>query len=303
MNPPVDRVMLADDEILIVADDDSTIEFCEQTVATPRDLPLHDRRLEQRVEHELFIGWGQKAAIMVEEYADYVVDGSTIDVIAADLSDEDRAEIASLNARLDGLEIRLIEKDPLDIENLAELNPSKCDNIILLSEAGDSNDAEEIDSRSLMILLLLRRIFKENGSRVRDTQLITEVMDSANQSLVSQAGVRDFIISDRLISMMLAQMSEEPDIKRVYDDLFEEDGSEIYLKPLSHYRAELPQELSFADCMGLAQKRGEVCIGVKEKKLESDAIHNYGVTLIPLKNERFTLGAEDCLVVLAEDES
>ena len=128
-------------------------------------------------------------------------------------------------------------------------------------------------------------------------------MDSANQSLVSQAGVRDFIISDRLISMMLAQMSEEPDIKRVYDDLFEEDGSEIYLKPMSHYQANLPQELSFADCMGLAQKRGEVCIGVKENKLESDAEQNSGVTLIPVKSERFTLGAEDCLVVLAEDES
>ena len=95
-----------------------------------------------------------------------------------------------------------------------------------------------------MILLLLRRIFREaaekSGETSRNSQLITEVMDSSNQASVSSAGVKDFIISDRFISMLLTQMSEEPEIKRVYDDLFEEDGSEIYLKPLALYQTELP---------------------------------------------------------------
>lgn len=157
-----------------------------------------------------------------------------------------------------------------------------------------------------MILLQLRRIFRDTTGKdeaSRKSQLITEVMDSSNQALVSSAGVKDFIISDRFISMLLAQMSEEAEIKRVYDDLFQEDGSEIYLKPLSLYQENLPVDLSFADCMALAQLRDEICIGIKLYADEGDHSRNYGVTLIPEKNERFTFGPHDCLVVLAEDET
>ncbi len=55
--------------------------------------------------------------------------------------------------------------------------------------------------------------------------------------------------------------------------------------------------------MGLAQKRGEVCLGVKIKAGEGDSKKNYGVKLIPEKNKRYTLQPEDCLVVVAEDDT
>ncbi|MEM1444259.1 MAG: hypothetical protein AAGF67_18070, partial [Verrucomicrobiota bacterium] len=214
-----------------------------------------------------------------------------------------RREITELDESLPGLDVQLHELDPLKIENLVPLAPHTRNNIILLSNAGEGADPEEVDARSLMILLLLRKAFTAEGEQLRSTQLITEVMDSTNQSLVSRAGVRDFIVSDRLVSMILAQMSEEADIKRVYDDLFSEDGSEIYLKPLSLYTDAAEVDLSFADCISLAAKREEVCIGVKIKADERNAEKNYGVTLIPEKNLRYPMTAEDCLVVVAEDET
>ena len=61
-------------------------------------------------------------------------------------------------------------------------------------------------------------------------------------------------------------------------------------------------DVSFADLMGLARQRDEVCIGVKVRALESDTSQNCGVTLIPEKNTRFALSRDDCLIVLAEDE-
>ena len=67
---------------------------------------------------------------------------------------------------------------------------------------------------------------------------IGEILESENQSLVAHAGVNDFIISNRFISMLVAQISEDADIKPVYDDLFQEDGSEIYLKPAPLYFSE-----------------------------------------------------------------
>jgi hypothetical protein len=35
--------------------------------------------------------------------------------------------------------------------------------------------------------------------------------------------------------MILAQLSEEPKIKKMYNDIFQEDGSEIFVKPVNLY--------------------------------------------------------------------
>jgi len=152
-------------------------------------------------------------------------------------------------------------------------------------------------------LLLLRNIFKQFPEESKNTKLITEVLDSENQELVARTGVKDFIISNRFISMLLAQISEDADIKRVYDDIFQEDGSEIYLKPASLYFSEFPITVTYADMIHVAQLRQEVCMGVKIKELEQDMEQNFGVKLIPEKTVGYTLTAEDSLVVLAEDET
>ena len=164
-------------------------------------------------------------------------------------------------------------------------------------------DASESDAQTILILLLLRKIFEQHPDETINTRLITEVMDSSNRNLISRVGVKDFVISNRVISMLIAQISEEARIKDVYDILFKEDGSEIYLKPLSLYFENIPESMSFADCMAIAQKRDEVCLGVKIKADEMDTDKNNGVKLIPEKNTKYSFTAEDCLVVLSEDET
>lgn len=302
INPAVDRVLEEGDEVLILAQDDSTIRFESAPVTTPKEIPLKPGRVEQGVENELIIGWNRKGRIIVEEYSEYVKDGSSVDIILEHPTDDSRAEIQELNDRLGNLTVRLMEKDPLLEKTLLEANPASRDNIILLS-GGENVDAEKADARTILILLLIRKALSEHPDETVDTRLITEVMDSANRSLIAETGVKDFIISNRFISMLLAQMSEELDIKEVYDQLFAEDGSEIYLKPASLYFQETPVEVTYADCMRIAQKRGEVCLGVKLKAEESNEDANFGVRLVPDKNTRYHLTARDCLIVLAEDEA
>jgi hypothetical protein len=214
-----------------------------------------------------------------------------------------RAAITDLQGSIDKLHITLIESSPLHIETFEELDPFKYDNIVILSQGGIDVEPETTDSETIIILLLLRRIFEASPERASRTTLISEVMDSRNQELVARAGVHDFIISNRLVSMLLAQISEQRDIKAVYDDLFEEAGSEIYLKPVSLYFDEFPVEASFADLMRIAQKRQEACLGIKLKIHERELSNNFGVKLIPEKNTSYTLNRDDCLVVLAEDDT
>jgi Castor and Pollux, part of voltage-gated ion channel/Calcium-activated potassium channel slowpoke-like RCK domain len=303
LNPDVDSRLRPDDDILILADDDSTIDFQGAPVATPREIALAGGRLEQRVERELILGWTHKTPIILEQYADYVMPGSSIDIMIKSPSDRVRGEIEAATARLTDLTVRLIDRDRLSTEDLMAMEPFTYDNIIILADSGQDITEQQVDSENIVTLLLLRDIFSRHPEESQSTKLITEVLDSQNHILVAKAGVKDVIISNRLVSMMLAQVSENRDIKRVYDDLFEEDGSEIYLKPASLYLSEFPAEVTFADMIRIAQLRAEICLGVKIRALEESVDDNFGVQLIPEKTQAFTLQPDDCLIVLAEDES
>lgn len=305
IRPPLDTTLKADDEILIVAEDDSTIEFTQQPVMIPKAREIPERRINQKFERQLILGWSYKAPIIIREYADYVIEGSQIDVMVKDPP----ARLAETIAELDrdsSVQVRLVDKDPLDCDELDSMDPFLYNNVIVLPQKPSmDSEPERIDSETIVVLLHLRKLQKAltDAGKTVETKLITEVLNSSNRELVAHAGVNDFIISNRMVSMIFAQISEEPDIQKVYDNLFEEEGSEIYVKPAWLYFDALPVTCRFGDLMRVAQKRDEeICIGYKLKTLEPDSDANYGVKLIPPKDSEITLNEEDCLVVVAEDD-
>jgi hypothetical protein len=308
MRPDPDHSMASDDDIIIVADDDSTVRFQAASVVTPTALPGHDVRLEPQTERLLILGWSRTAGIIISEFDDYVLEGSVVDVMLADAPDWLQARIDELSGTLENTAVRVVDLDPLDGQQLASVDPLSYDVIIVLPQRPeDALDAERVDAETIIVLLHLRKLLREAGDADRsvDTQLITEVLDSSNQALISRAGVNDFIISNRMVSMMFAQISEEPGIQDVYDDLFQEDGSEIYIKPAHlYFPAEaFPLTCTFGDLMAHARKRDtEICLGIKIKADEDDMDANFGVQLIPAKDRVYTLNADDSLVVLAEDD-
>jgi len=210
LRPSVDTVLEEDFELLIVAEDDSTIDFKEKPVAVPRDLTVPDRRSQQKKEKMLMLGWSTKAPIIISEHAEYVLEGSEVIVALYKPTEANRIEIAHLNDQVDELNIRLTEINPFDGEELKELKPFEFDDIIILPQSlGTNGDAERIDSETIVVLLLLRSMRKEilaEGGEI-STKIVTEVLDSNNQGLIHHAGVNDFIISNRIVSMLFAQIT------------------------------------------------------------------------------------------------
>ncbi|MED5372101.1 MAG: hypothetical protein VX899_13870 [Myxococcota bacterium] len=301
-----DYVMQDDDEILIVADDDSTIDFRPQPVAQPKDMEMPVKRIQPEKERMLLLGWSPKAPILISEYSEYVLEGSEVHVVLPDAPEFVSEALEELNGELENAGCELVAKDPLSAEDLASIDPFSFNTVIILPQKpAEELSPERVDSETIIVLLHLRSLLKQAQAEGREvsTKIITEVLDSRNQELISRAGVNDFIISNRMVSMVFAQISSEPDIQRVYDDLFQEDGSEIYVKPAWLYFDQLPVTCTFADLMAHVRKRDtEICIGWKRKALETDGEQNYGVQLIPLKDTQITLTAEDGLVVVAEDD-
>lgn len=308
MRPHPETVLEDDHEVLIVAEDDSTIVFKPKPVYQPQEIALRPGRIEQRAEKMLVLGWSPKAPIVIGEYSDYVLEGSRVDVMIKSPPQAILDEIAELDED-DNIDVAHIDKDPLAHEELESVYPFSYNTVVILPQKPTEElDPERVDSETIIVLLHLRKqlqVLQTQYNQEIGTKLITEVLDSSNQELISRAGVNDFIISNRMISMMFAQISEEPDIQDVYDDLFQEEGSEIYVKPAWLYFHELPITCRFGDLMALVQKRDhEVCIGYKIKahEADADADANFGVELIPPKDTEVTLTAADGLVVVAEDD-
>lgn len=302
LNPESTTVLGPADQLIVLATDDSTIDVATAPLFGYHAFNPSGLRTEGRIERELLIGWTPKVETIVSEYSDYVHEGSSVDILLRAPSEQARATAQQLQVRSDNLEVRLLEADPFDRDELLALRPFDYDNIIILSEAGGTDTAEWVDSETLLLLLQLQQLFREQP-QPPSTKLIAEVLDSRNRELIAQTGTKEFIISNRLISMITAQLSENGAMRDVYDNLFSEDGSEVYLKPISLYFEQIPPESTFADLIAAAMWRGEIALGIRSHSLGDDPNRNFGVRLIPPKDEVMALHPRDSLVVLAEDES
>jgi hypothetical protein len=109
----------------------------------------------------------------------------------------------------------------------------------------------------------------------------------------------DFIVSDKLVSLMLSQVSENKHLNAVFADIFDPEGSEIYLRPAGHYVA-LGQPVNFFTVVAAARQRGEVAMGYRLRALAGDAARAYGVVVNPDKSKMVTFGEADRLIVVAE---
>ncbi len=304
LRPGDDTILADDDEILILADDNSTIDFKPKSLYKSQDLEYKHVGLEKKVTSTLVLGWHHVANVFIRESDDYLKAGSKFDVMIHNPNDEIIQHIKEIDVEYPDLDIKLYDKSTLVLENLKALNPFSYDSIIILSQDPTEKDPEKVDSDTLMILLLLRKIAKDNDVSIEKahTKIITQVLNSDNQELILQTDVDDFIISNKLITMILAQLSEQPRIKKLYDDIFQEDGSEIYVKPASLYFTEFPVKQDFATIMNQARKRDEICLGVRYNHLSKDVESNFGVSLNLPKDEVIEISKDDFLVVLAEDE-
>lgn len=300
INPQADHVVDDQSEVLLIAEDDSTIKYSENAVKVSAINAKPAEPLPRNQEAQLIVGWSEKTPIIVDEFSEYMLEGSRIDVILPETDDEINSEMKAIQQRHSNITMKLLKGDLHQDETIAKLKPEQYDNIIILKE--DGGDAELRDSETIATLLEFRHYFKTLDGPVK-TQLVSEVADSENTEVILEVGVKDFLISNKFVSKIYAQVSEDPDVLKAYDELFKEEGSEIYIKPLSLFLEDLPESIPFGDLCSAAIKRNESCFGVRIKNEENHAKSNFGIYINPPKDQKFTLSKDDYLITLAEDET
>ena len=294
LNPPMDTIINEGDQIIGISEDDDTLILSNKI-----DFDIDEHVITQGVdthlkkERTLILGWNSRGIRIVEELDNYVSSGSEVLIVSVDKHAE--SQILELENSISKQTIKLNKGLITDKKTLENLHCENFDHIIILSTRQEN--VQENDARTLICLLHLRNLSEKAG---KDFSIVSEMLDTRNRALAEVAKADDFIVSDNLISLMLSQMSENKHLKKVYDILFEADGSEIYLKPANNY-VEPNKSINYYTILESAARKNEVAIGYRKVADERDASKNYGVKINPKKDEEFILTANDKIIVLAED--
>jgi len=126
------------------------------------------------------------------------------------------------------------------------------------------------------------------------------MLDIRNRNLADVTRADDFIVSDKLVSLMMAQITENKYLNGVFTDMFDPEGSEIYLKPAAEY-VQLGKPVNFYTIVETARRRSQVAIGYRLQVNSQDAANGYGVKINPDKAEMVTFTEHDRIVVISEE--
>ncbi|MDP1802068.1 MAG: potassium transporter TrkA [Bacteroidota bacterium] len=294
INPPMDTVINKGDKVIAISEDDDTVVLSGKTSFDIDEKLFSRSELKAAsVEKTLILGWNARGIRIIEELDNYVAKGSEVLIVEDGVDIEE--EIAELQKRLDKQKIKLQKGNINDKATLVSLKPEIFDHIILLSYT--DIDTQESDAKTLICLLHLRNLSEKAG---KDFSIVSEMLDIRNRDLGVVAKADDFIVSDNLISLMLSQLSENQDLKKVYDVLFQAEGSEVYLKPVSKY-VKPGQPVNFYTVIESAAQLNESAIGYRISSLNTDSDQHFGVNINPDKAKKITFSENDFIIVLAED--
>jgi len=294
INPNMNTVIAEGDRVITISADDDTVR------STPQAIPIDEaliRQLQVRPqlpETTLLLGWNGRAGMIISELDQYVAAGSKLLVVTAE--PEAEAELVEVRSTTVHQQVEFRQGDITDRRLLEALKPGEFDHIITLSSF-ETQGVQQADGRTLVTLLHLR----DMASRAdQDFSIVSEMLDVRNRELAQVTRADDFVVSDRLVSLMLSQLSENSELKAVFDDLFRAEGSEIYLKPAADYVA-LDSPLNFYTVLESARRRGEVALGYRLKSESENPQQSYGVHLNPHKAGNIRFSSQDRVIVLAEN--
>ena len=133
-----------------------------------------------------------------------------------------------------------------------------------------------------------------------NVNIVTEILDDHNRELVESNRVDDFIVSDKLVSHAIAQLSENKDLHPVFDGLFSAEPPHILMAPVERYVA-LDQQMDFAVAVEAGHRFNESVIGYRSEALKQEQGELHGVRLNPAKTEKIAFQAGDKLIVLSSE--
>jgi ion channel POLLUX/CASTOR len=282
--PPLDRRFEAGDQVLTISEDDDTVLLNGTDVVDPSAIVAPGPVQPPVPERTLVLGSSPRLPMILRELDGFLAPGSTAVVVG---EGDPLALVSATDGLLRNLSVSARSGDVTDRGVLEGLDVAGFDQVVLLSEV-DGRSQDMADARTIVTLLYLRDIVPPGA-----VPIISEILDVRNRDLAAGGDSDDFIVSSRLVSLVISQIAENPHLGAVLDDLLSQDGHELYLRPAMDYVR--PGEVTFGTVCEAALRRGEIAIGYRPGTgADRTAVVN------PAKHSTLMLGPLDQIVVLAE---
>lgn len=294
INPPMDTIYTKGDRIIgITEDDDTLVPNAPLSIDLEENQVVYTEPEPQEEEKILIVGWNNRAKHIIRELDNYVPKGSHVKIVSK--FDDAAKSMRRLEQQVENIDLEFEVMDTTDRETLEGMNLSQYEYIILLCYQ-NYFPIQEADAQTLITLLHLRNFSEKKGQKYK---IVSEMLDIRNRQLADITSADDFIVSDKLISLLMSQVCENKFLMRVFEDLFDADGSEIYIKPAREYvKVGIP--MNFYTILESAARKNEVAIGYRIIREAKDSSRGYGVYVNPKKSNEFVLEPNDMIIVLSE---
>jgi hypothetical protein len=297
LNPKNTTKLTANTKVIAIAEDDDKVVYTGVATTKAAKDYKPGAAIKRKPEHLLFIGWSAMGRSVLTELAAYLPKGSTVHIVA-----QNRYVDASLFENLSfGANVKVTHAAVTgDIHDLIAASAAKkYDEIIVLGYRNAISEAEA-DAQTMLTMLQMNQLFEADGNGVDPTRLVAEILDSRKAELARVAAVDDLVVSDNLAALLISQVSENPALAPVFDDLFDADGAAINVKPIEHY-VPVGKKVAYAELVAIAAAHGESAIGYRVVA-ESANDASTGVRLNPAKTTEFTPAKGDSLIVIGDVE-
>jgi len=287
INPAPDTVYQAGGQLIVIAEDDSVITLGAEPTPFDESAIVAPQPYVPQPEHTIVLGMNAGLKVLLDELHSYVAPGSTVTIVA----DAFEPELPEY----EGMPVTFRRADPTQRAVLDSLGIGPEHHVIVLA-ARDTLPAQRADAKTLVTLLHLREIADAAGVELN---VVSEMLDDRNRELAEVTKADDFIVSEKLVSLMLSQVSENERLSDVFGVLFDSDGSEVYIRPTELY-IRPGTEVDFYTVLEAARRVNETAIGYRIAAHSHDADAAYGVHVNPRKGERVAFAPGDKIIVLAE---
>lgn len=292
INPAPELRINKGDQVIAIASDDDQVIYSGNRAHYQGLKARKSAKSARKPEHLLIIGWSHMGTAVLNELTPFLPKGSTISIVA-DTSRFDKATLPK--ATVNGVKTSFAPHVG-EIETLAKVARNKRFNEVIILAYRSNISTDEADTQTMLTMLLMNKLFREEGNGVEPTRLVAEILDSSKTDLARVAAVDDLVVSDNLAALMIAQVSENPDLSPVFEDIFDADGASINVVPITDY-IEVGETVTFGKLVTAAIARGESAIGYYTHKRGASAS---AVTLNPLKSGDIVAAEGDGLIVIGD---
>jgi voltage-gated potassium channel Kch len=288
INPDPETLFDDDDRLIVIADDDQAPKVAQ---GDPPDGGRESVAMHPSIhfglsqEHVLIVGWNALGAQLIATLGRHTAPGSSVEVIydtqlfqAHELPDSNQS----------GLKITLTPTASTTWQHGVSDLVADTTSIVLLGYRRRMT-TEEADSRTLLNLMLLRRDLEARGGI--PPRIIVELLEADNVDLARLTGADDYVLSDAVISRLMAQLAEQPERRPVLLNLYSGDGPSPHLIPAEDIG--LRGDVRFDGIVAAAYSYGLLALGWRSADERGGK-----VVLNPDNDEQVPLLGGDQIVVI-----